>query len=133
MEKRKCDSDCSPVILRGAIGLLFIVPGLSKLMNPGMIAGMLGGLGFPAAAFFGWVLLLSEIVFGAAVLVGWKVKYTTWPLILIMGVAIITVSIPALGSNPMATPILLFHLVAIASLASIYLTGAGKYSLDKKN
>jgi len=40
-------------ILRVILGILFIVPGISKLMNPGMITGMLGDLGFPAAAFPG--------------------------------------------------------------------------------
>ena len=53
-------------IIRMALGLLFVIPGITKLLNPSGIIGMLGGLGFPAAGFFGWILILSEIFFGAA-------------------------------------------------------------------
>lgn len=111
-----------PTVLRLLLGLLFVIPGLMKLMNPGMIIGMLGELGFPAPAFFGWLLLLSEIVFGVAVLVGWKVRYTVWPLVFIMLVAIFTVTIPTMQGNPVT---LLFHLAAVAGLVSLYLTGPG--------
>ena len=64
------NSHYGPTLLRVVLGLLFIIPGLGKLVNPAMIIGMLGQLGFPAATLLGWVLLLSEIVFGAAVLTG---------------------------------------------------------------
>ncbi len=121
-------SDYGPTVLRVALGLLFILPGLGKLSNPAMIVGMLGELGFPAAAFFGWVLLLSEIVFGAAVLVGWKTRYTVWPLAVVLAVATLIVGLPALGSSPMAMVNVLFHLLGIAALASIYLTGPGAYA-----
>ena len=39
-------------LLRVVLGLLFIVPGVSKLLNPSGPTGMLTGLGFPAPAFF---------------------------------------------------------------------------------
>lgn len=118
-----------PLVLRIALGLLFIIPGLSKLANPAMIIGMLRELGFPAAALFGWILLLSEIVFGTAVLAGYKVRTTVWPLAIIMVVAGVTVAVPQIGSNPMAVPITLFHLVALAGLVSLYFTGAGAHAV----
>src|SRR3989338_10219195 len=94
MEKTCTSCHCASygaAVLRIALGLLFVLPGLGKLMNPAMIAGMLGGLGFPAPAFFGWLLLLSEIVFGALLIVGWKVKYAIWPLVIVLFVATLTV------------------------------------------
>jgi len=120
-----------PLVLRIALGLLFIIPGLSKLANPGMIIGMLRELGFPAAAFLGWILLLSEIIFGAAVLAGYKIRTTVWPLAIIMVIAGVTVAIPQIGSNPMAVPMTLFHLVALAGLVSLYFTGPGAHAVKE--
>ncbi|MBI1969648.1 DoxX family protein [Candidatus Woesearchaeota archaeon] len=120
----------SPAVLRLILGPLFIVPGISKLLNPGMIIGMLGGMGFPGASFFGWLLLLSEIIFGLCVLLGWKVKYTVWPLVVVLLVATIMVHIPAMVGNPMGAITVLFHLLGIAALVSVFLTGAGALSID---
>tara|TARA_Y100000310_G_C20573206_1_gene759106 strand:+ start:704 stop:1102 length:399 start_codon:yes stop_codon:yes gene_type:complete len=130
MNENKCKcSEYGPTVLRLTLGLLFLLPGLSKLMNPGMIIGMLGSMGIPAASLMGWIVILSEIVFGAAVLVGWKLKKTVWPLVVIMGVAIIAMVIPSFGTNPMAMINLLFHLTAIGALISLYLTGPGAYTV----
>ncbi|MBT5215461.1 DoxX family protein, partial [Candidatus Woesearchaeota archaeon] len=73
----------SITFMRVMLGLLFLIPGISKLQTPEMIIGMLGGLGFPSAAFFGWILILSEIVFGIALIVGYRVKLAVIPLIII--------------------------------------------------
>ena len=115
-----------PTVLRIVLGLLFILPGINKFGNPAMIIGMLGDLGIPAAGLLGWVLLLSEIGFGAAVLFGYKLKYTVWPLVLILAVATLKVGLPALGSSPMAMINVSFHLLGIAALISLYLTGPGE-------
>ena len=118
-------------LLRLCLAILFILPGLQKLSNPSMIIGVLGILGFGATVFFGWLLLLSEIVFGVAVLVGYKLKYTVWPLFVIMLVAIITVVVPAMKGNPLAVPSLLFHILAMGGLVTLSLTGPGAYSVEK--
>ena len=118
-------------IIRMALGLLFIIPGIMKLLDPSGIIGLLGGLGFPAAGFFGWILILSEIFFGAALLVGWKVKMTVWPLILILLVALLTVTIPGIG-QPMGVIKVLFHILGIAGLVGIYLDGSGKCTVCKE-
>ena len=115
-----------PTVLRIVLGLLFILPGINKFGNPAMIIGMLGNLGIPAAGLLGWVLLLSEIGFGAAVLFGYKLKYTVWPLVLILAIATLKVGLPALGSSPMAMINVSFHLLGIAALISLYLTGPGE-------
>ena len=134
MEKTCTSCHCASygaAVLRMSLGLLFLLPGLGKLMNPAMIAGMLGGLGFPAPAFFGWLLLLSEIVFGAWLIAGWKVKYAVWPLMLVLVVATLTVHL-AKVADPMGMITVLFHVVGIAGLVSVFLTGAGAWSLEKQ-
>ncbi|MBS3081453.1 DoxX family protein [Candidatus Pacearchaeota archaeon] len=81
------------VVNRILLGLVMLVPGLLKLfvMKPVAIVGLLSGLGFFAPTFFAWVLILSEIVFGIAILASWRLKYTVWPPIIIMIVAAFTV------------------------------------------
>ena len=123
--------DYAPFLLRLTLGILFIIPGVLKLINPGTIIGLLNDLGIPAATFFGWVLLLSEIIFGIAVLIGWHVDKTIWPLVLILAVATIIVHIPTLATGPMALITILFHLLGIAALVSLYFSGPGILAVKK--
>jgi uncharacterized membrane protein YphA (DoxX/SURF4 family) len=76
------------------LGLLMLIPGLLKLfvMGSGVVTEMLLGIGFPVAGFFAWILILSEIIFGIAILTKWKLEYTVWPPIVIMLVAGFTVA-----------------------------------------
>ncbi len=94
------------IVNRILLGLLMLIPGSLKLfvIKPSGVVGMLSGIGFPAPTFFAWVLILSEIVFGIAILLKWKLEYSVWPPIVIMLVAGFTVS---WGS----WPTLLMHLV----------------------
>lgn len=131
MRRTEC-KEYGPSVLRLVLGPLFVIPGIMKLTNPGMIIGMLGGMGFPGATFWGWLLLLSEIVFGAAVFVGWRVKYTVWPLVVVLVVATALVHIPAMAGNPMGLINVLFHLLGIAALLSLNLTGPGAHAVSEK-
>ena len=112
-------------INRVLLGLAMLLPGLLKLfvMKPEAIVGMLGGLGFPAATFFAWILILSEIVFGAAILLNWKLNYTTIPPAIILIVASFTVHWGNIPTDWSTLPAVLVHL----GLASNYwLLGTGK-------
>jgi len=130
MKDCKCE-DYAPTVLRIFLGLLFLAPGLMKLMNPDSIIGMLGGMGFPLAALFGWIVIISEVLGGLALILGYKVKWAVWPLVIVLLVATITVAIPGL-SAPMGAIGLLWHILGIAGLISVFLSGAGALSLEKK-
>ncbi len=114
--------------LRIALGLLFFIPGVGKLLDPSGPTGMLAGLGFPAPALFAWLLILVEILCGAALLAGWQTKWAVFPLAVVMLVAIFTVVIPNMGGSPVN---LLFHILALAGLKSLYFTGPGAWALGK--
>lgn len=116
-------------LLRVAIGLMFIVTGFNKVTGIDGVVGMLTGLGFPAASMFAWILALSELIFGALIFIGYKTKYTTWPLAFVLLIAELTVVLPnsGIGSNNS-----FFHLIAIAGLITIALTGPGKWALTKR-
>lgn len=117
-------NEYGPTVLRLVLGLLFIIPGIDKLI------GTLGG-GHAIAGLLGtgltWVLLLVEIIFGLAVLLGYKLKYTVWPLIAVLVVATILVHLPS--DEPMKVINILFHLLGVAALLSVSWTGAGKYAV----
>ena len=106
---------------------LFLYAGITKLLNPAFPAEMLTNLGFPASNFLAWVLLLSEILFGFAILLGWKLKYTVWPLVIILVVAVFKVSIPSAQGNYISV---LFHILGIMALLSLYFTGPGKIAAE---
>lgn len=118
-------------ILRILTGLLFLLPGIMKFMDPAGITGMLSGLGFPAPSFLAWILLLSEIIFGASLIVGWKTKYTTWPLVIVLGIATLTVALPGALENPIGWINVLFHMVGIGALIAIFLDGPGTWAVSK--
>ncbi len=103
------------LVNRILLGLLMLGAGLFKLwgliQGDFGVPGFLASLGFPAPTFFAWVLMLSEIVFGLAVLASWKLKYTVWPPIIILVVATLTTTD---WSNPQWTNVL-FHLVAASN------------------
>ncbi|MBS3066567.1 DoxX family protein [Candidatus Pacearchaeota archaeon] len=121
-------NEYGPTLIRVFLGLLLLIPGISKLMNPAGITGLLTGIGFPIPVLFAWIVILGEIIFGVTIIIGWKVKYTAWPLAIILAVAVITVAIPNMNGNPIN---LLFHLQAIAGLISLTLTGSGMWSIDQ--
>jgi putative oxidoreductase len=116
-------SEYAPLLSRLAIGIFFVVMGINKLKNPDMIIDMLGSLGLVAPIILGWVLILSEIVFGAALVVGYRVKYAVWPLAAIIIVALFLVAIPS-GQQPN----IFWHILGLAVLVSLYLTGSGKHT-----
>ena len=124
---KKSNAMFGPTILRVFIGFLFIIPGFMKLFNPEGIIGMLAGLGFPAAGFFGWLVLLTELLFGGLVLLGWKLRWTIWPLFIVLLVAILVVHLPALSAATMGS--FLFHVLGLAVLLSLFFTGGGRYAL----
>ena len=83
------------LINRLLLGLLMFVAGFLKLfvIGPDVIVGMMSGIGLFAwaPAFWAWVLILSEILFGIAILAKWKLNWTTIPPAIIMIVAGLTV------------------------------------------
>lgn len=116
-------------LLRVVIGLLFLFAGVKKLMNPDSVTGMLTNMGFPIAMAFAWILILSELIFGALILVGYKTKYTSWPLAIILAVAWIVAVVPNGGISSTNS---FFHLMGIAGLITIALTGPGKWAITKR-
>jgi putative oxidoreductase len=113
-----------PFALRIGVGGIFVFAGIMKLMDPQMITGMLESLGFPGAAFWAWLLIIVELLCGAAVLTGFKLKWTTIPLAIVMIVAI-AVSLDQVS-------VVINNFVILSALVSLWLSGPGAWALDRK-
>ena len=114
-------------LLRVTLGLLFLVPGISKLMNPAGITGMLETIGFPAAALFAWIVIIIEVLGGAALILGKKTKEAVWALFIVLLVALLLVHLPAFDMANQATVMdVLWRLVGVGGLLSLQATGPGK-------
>ncbi len=110
-----------PFALRIGVGGIFLFAGIMKVMNPSMVVGMLDTLGFPGPSFWTWLLIIVELVCGAAVLVGFKLKWVTIPLAIVMLVAIVTSDMQVAINN----------VVILSGLVSLWLSGPGAWSLSK--
>ncbi|RJQ22499.1 DoxX family protein [Candidatus Woesearchaeota archaeon] len=115
----------APFALRIGLGGIFLIAGLMKLMGPSGVVGMLANLGFPLPTAWAWLLIVTELLFGAAVLLGFQLKYTTVPLAIVLIVA----SIVNFQSGVMMG---LKDLVLLSGLISLWLSGPGAWALSKK-
>lgn len=114
----------APFALRLAFGAMFLNAGIMKLLNPAMIQGMLGGFGFPMPAFWTWLLIFVEVVGGAMVLLGLKLKYATPFLAIVLIVASVFVSSQGVGQ-------VLIHIALLSGVVSLWLSGPGMWALKE--
>ena len=114
-----------PFALRIGLGGLFVITGIMKLMDPSMITGMLEGLGFPGPSLWAWLLILAELLGGAAVLTGFQVRWAVIPLAIILVVATAVII-----GNQMMTG--LTNLALLSGLVSLWFSGPGEMALSKR-
>ena len=88
------------LILRLFVGVIFIVHGWAKVDPRSQMGGMsgwgkiLGPMGIPAAAFFGYLNPLWELIGGALTIIGLFTRFWAAGFIVIMLVAIFRAKIP---------------------------------------
>lgn len=123
-------ADVAPLVLRVALGAIFVVHGYGKVFTTGVtgVSGFLGQLGFPIPLFFAYVLSYGEIIAGILLIAGF-VTYLAAKFAVIVGlVAWALVHLPHgfLAQNNGYE----FIMLITAAAVSVLITGAGKYSLD---
>jgi putative oxidoreductase len=88
-------------LIRYAVGYVFIISGLMKLMNAGL-AGYFMSLGLPYPQMTLYLVALAEIICGGLIILSYYVKHATIPLIVIMIVAILLTKVPILHKGFLA-------------------------------
>lgn len=130
------------VPLRLIVGYGFIAHGVAKwIAGPERFGNFLHVIGAPAPAETAWVVMLLEIIGGAAILAGMFVEIVSVPLIVSMLVAMFTVhirygfsSIHTIGLTPsgpvFGPPGYEVNLLYIGALLALAVLGSGPLSLD---
>jgi len=113
------DEETKRGALRILTGLLFLLPGIAKLAG-GVdgFAGMLGGMGIPAAMAVAWIVVFVEIIGGLALVVGYQTKYASYALFALLAVATVVVVVPQFAFEPGYLSNLVFHVIGLTVLCS---------------
>ena len=132
----------SPIPLRLIVGFGFMQHGVAKLSRgTDSFAGILQAMHVPSPHLMAWLVILTELFGGFAVLVGALVPLTSVPMIAVLLVAIFTVHLPfgftsikliaVTADGPkFGPPGYECDLLYLACLAALILAGPGPFSLD---
>ncbi len=106
----------APLVLRLAVGLVFLHHGAMKLhMGVRGVAGFLGGLGFPVPLAWAVLIILIETVGAACVVVGFLTRLWAALMAIEMVVALAVVVLPS-GRTPELEVLLLAGSLALVGL-----------------
>lgn len=123
--------DIAPLVLRLAVGLVFAMHGWQKFQGGiPFVAGFLGQLGFPAPELMAVLLIAAELGGGVLLILG---AYTHWTAKVLAFVSLVAfLSVHASKGFFLASGGYEYIMVLFAASVSLMLTGAGKWSLDRK-
>jgi len=124
-------SDWAPLLLRLALGAVFIVHGSQKLF--GGIAGttaFFGSAGIPLAALFAWVVALVEFLGGITLVLGVLTRYASLLLAINMLVALLVVHLK--NGFSVSNGGFEFVLVLLAGTLALLIRGPGKIAIQKE-
>ncbi|GEM_PF-2420890 len=113
------------LMLRIGVGGFFLTAGIMSIFLATGVIATITNLGFPLPRLFTWLLIMIELICGAAVIAGYKIKYVTPPLALILFVAITTNPFGGI-THPIKDAVLLLAVVAL------WLLGPGIWGMDGK-
>ncbi|WP_019833376.1 DoxX family protein [Sphingomonas sp. PR090111-T3T-6A] len=138
----RTDATWAALPLRLIVGYGFMEHGYAKLARgPDAFTGILHALGMPFAPLLGWGTILIELFGGFAILVGALMPVASIPMAAVLLVAIVTVHIPngfssiklmsvdARGAH-FGQPGYETDLLYLAALASLVMSGPGRWSVD---
>ena len=119
---------CSPLVARTFIAIIFIYSGLAKMIGFSGVSQQISSVGIPIAGLVAFFTIVFEIGGGASVLFGYKAPVGATLLVLFL--------IPAtlVFHNPIADPTqitqFLKNLAIVGGLLLVVVYGAGPVSID---
>lgn len=123
---KKLKSDIGLAVLRvlsSAFLLSHGIPKLQKLLNGDFEFADPIGIGSTPSLF---LTVIGEVICSILVIIGYKTRWATFPIVIIMAVAAFIVH----GSDPFGRKEL--ALLYLVCFVVIMLLGPGRYSIDKK-
>jgi uncharacterized membrane protein YphA (DoxX/SURF4 family) len=122
------------VLVRLAVGLIFVTQGILKFTDPKMGALRFTRIGFPAAGFTAHFVGTFEIVCGALVLAGLLTRLASIPLLVVISTAIVTTKMPELFRANQGFWFMVSDartdFAMLCSLIFLICAGGGRLSLD---
>ena len=132
----------APVPLRLIVGYGFMQHGFAKVFRgPEAFAAILHTMGVPAPHLMAWLTILTELVGGAAVLLGAFVPLASVPMAAVLFVAMLTVHLPygfssikllsvTSGRAQFGPPGYEIDLLYLACLAALVVGGSGPMAIE---
>ena len=127
----------SIILIRLAVGLIFLTQGILKFIDPHMGVVRFARIGFPHPYFTAHFVGTFEIVCGLLVLLGLWTRAAAIPLLIVISTAIATTKVPELFQASQG----FWYLVSdartdfamLCSLVFLILVGGGTWSLDARH
>ena len=117
-------------LARLLLASLFVWAGFGKLMNPAGTAQYFASLSVPVPNIAVWVVMIVELVGGLMLLVGFQARWVALALAIFCLITGFAIHLPG-GDLP--NMINFYKNVSIiGGFLLLYVTGAGKYSLDAR-
>ena len=117
-----------PLVSRILLGLIFVLAGFGKLMDPAGTAGYIASVGLPGILV--WPTIALELLGGLAIIVGYQTR------IVALALAAFCVVSGAIFHNNFADQNqminFLKNLAMTGGFLQLYLHGAGALAIDKK-
>jgi uncharacterized membrane protein YphA (DoxX/SURF4 family) len=124
------------VLIRIAVGLIFVTQGVLKYTDPNIGVSRFTKIGFSHPAFTAHFVGAFEIVCGALVLVGFATRVAAVPLLVVICTAIATTKIPELSRSNQGFWFMVSDartdFSMLMSLLFLILAGPGCWSLDSR-
>lgn len=117
-----------PLVSRILLGLIFVLAGFGKLMDPAGTAGYIASVGLPSLLV--WPTIALELLGGLAIIVGYQTRIVS------LALAAFCVLSAAIFHNNFADQMqmisFLKNLAIAGGFLQLYLHGAGALAVDKK-
>jgi putative oxidoreductase len=124
----------SVVLVRLAVGLIFVTQGILKFLDPKMGVIRFTRIGFPSPGFTAHFVGTFEILCGTLVLVGLVTRLVSLPLLIVISTAIASTKVPELFRAGQGFWFMVSDastdFAMLCSLVFLLCTGAGPWSLD---
>lgn len=115
------------LVLRIAVGAVFIYHGWAKFQGMEATTGMMTGIGLPVPMFWAWLVALVEFVGGIAIILGLFTRAVTALLAFNMVVALFAVH-TKMPYKAAELPIML-----LAAVIALHTTGPGKFAVMRRH